>query len=143
MSVFLKVKIKSLAAEARIIRREEHRRLRGARWVREKDIENRRNLSSPEQDAAYVVYHRLHHHRTVDVRDEARCAQIAYGFLRGRELYLIDACKYRCPDWGRVQKLTLRYHERRDHELDKTIKETLALWVKRSPIPEDNRPSWK
>jgi hypothetical protein len=57
----LRVKVKSLAAEARIIRHEEAR-TRGA------------------------IQAELHRHRTVDVRLEARLSVLAYGLIRGRAL---------------------------------------------------------
>lgn len=60
---FLKVKIKSLAEEARIIRLEERRaKARGD----------------------YETLTSLYLHRTKDVRNEARATQLAYGFLKGR-----------------------------------------------------------
>lgn len=55
----LRIKIKSLAAEARIIRREELR------------------TKGPLREEMYQ-------HRTQDVRLEARATQLAYGLLRGR-----------------------------------------------------------
>lgn len=55
----LRIKIKSLAAEARIIRREE---LRTKGSLREE----------------------MYRHRTHDVRLEARATQLAYGLIRGR-----------------------------------------------------------
>ena len=57
----LKVKIKALAAEARIIRREERR---SSGWLRDQ----------------------LASHRMVTVRNEARASLLAYGFIRGKTL---------------------------------------------------------
>jgi len=56
----LKIKVKSLAAEARIIRHEE---LRGGPLRAE-----------------------MYHHRTTVVRFEARAAHLAYGLIRGRSI---------------------------------------------------------
>lgn len=68
MSVkFLKVKIKSLAAEARVIRLEEKRAGKN-NALREK----------------------LYLHRTVDVRKEQRASLLAYAFLRGRPLSAVE-----------------------------------------------------
>jgi hypothetical protein len=61
----LKVKIKSLAAEARIIRREEKQSTGRLRWE-------------------------LWQHRVEVVRREARLSQIAYGFLRGKRYDQIE-----------------------------------------------------
>lgn len=63
---FLKVKIKSLAEEARIIRLEE-----------KKAFPNEKR----EQ---------LYQHRVYDVRQESRAALLAYAYLRGRDLLQIE-----------------------------------------------------
>lgn len=62
--VYLKVKIKSLQAEAKIIRKEE----RKAKKFRDG----------------------LHNHRVVDVRREQRATLLAYGYLRGKALREIE-----------------------------------------------------
>lgn len=85
--VFLKVKIKSLAEEARIIRREE------------KDARNSYFRSM------------LHSHRVENVRDEARAAQIAYGYLRGRRYREIEPNAKKDVPWVRVKKLVEKYGE--------------------------------
>lgn len=78
--VYLKVKIKSLADEARIIRKEERKR------------------PGPS-------YHRtqLRYHRITVVKMEARAAQIAYGFIRGRRLEQLES-KFHCS-WSRMRVL--------------------------------------
>lgn len=68
---FLKVKIKSLAEEARIIRREERK-------------------------SANTLLNRLHEHRTYDVRRESRASFIAYGYLRGKPLSVVEQKGKRC-----------------------------------------------
>lgn len=60
MSIELKIKIKHLAEEARIIRREERKVHGMERW-------------------------KLQHHRKTKVRDAARRTQVAYQILRGRD----------------------------------------------------------
>lgn len=112
---YLKVKIKSLAAEATIIRREEMKALNNGRWC--SGVTAKRNakaITKARQDlideanqtgiphkvekvapanngflasfapAHYEAYHGLRMHRVKIVREEARFAQLAYGFLRGR-----------------------------------------------------------
>lgn len=86
MKVYLKVKIKSLAAEAHIIRREE-RRTRG--------------------DLRYA----LQQHRKTDVRQEARAAILAYGFLRGRDFRAMEAKGSKAPYWSRIEALVKKYGE--------------------------------
>jgi hypothetical protein len=82
----LKVKVKSLAEESRIIRAEEHRAgkdelLRGI----------------------------LHSHRVCEVRREQRASLLAYGFLRGVEYAAIEAKTETPPDWNRVAKLVGKF----------------------------------
>ena len=86
----LKVKIKSLAAEARIIRHEE-RQVRGLDRVA------------------------LSEHRRGIVRREARSAQLAYGYLRGRlyrQLERTCSTSRPGPDWAAVERLVKRYGDR-------------------------------
>jgi|GEM_PF-5312666 len=86
MKVYLKIKIMSLAAEARIIRKETKR------WPGD----------SPERLGLYT--HRIH-----DVRSEARSACLAYGFLRGRTYDQMEGRGSRRPDWKRVEALVSKY----------------------------------
>jgi hypothetical protein len=81
---FLKVKIKSLTAEARIIRLEEGRS-RGA------------------------LRASLRAHRQWDVRREQRATQLAYGYLRGRARVQIEPGAHTEPDWDRVKAMVKKY----------------------------------
>ncbi len=84
MSVFLKVKIKSLASEARIIRHEE-RKSRG---------QLRNDLTA---------------HRKGIVRREARHTLLAYGYLRGRPYRVLEQTCHRQPDWTAVERMVKKY----------------------------------
>ncbi len=66
---YLKVKIKSLAAEARIIRQEERR---------------------AKEQGLYNLVNGLHEHRVGIVRHEAHVSLLAYGVLRGRTRLQIE-----------------------------------------------------
>jgi len=90
--IYLKVKIKSLAAEARIIRHEEHR-------ARKYDVDG----------APSLLFWGLRSHRTCDVRREARASLLAYGFLRGRTYALMEAKSYDDPPMSRVAELVKKY----------------------------------
>lgn len=81
--IFLKVKAKSLAEEARIIRKEERR----AKGLRD----------------------HLRDHRTGVVRSEARATLLAYGFLRGRTLEQVETRAKTKPDWDKVWSMVRRY----------------------------------
>lgn len=81
---FLKVKLKSLAAEARIIRKEEMR------------------SHGTLRDALCI-------HRRVIVRSEARATHLAYGFLRGRQYIQLEHKAESAPDWKKVESMVKRY----------------------------------
>lgn len=68
--IYIKVKIKSLAEEARIIRSEEHKA----------------KYDSTREG--------LHAHRVIQVREEARASLLAYGYLRGLSLSQVEKNSY-------------------------------------------------
>ena len=87
---YIKVKILSLAAEAKIIRKQEQKaRAHGNRYLRIGLAEHRRGT----------------------VRHEARHAQLAYGFLRGMPYKKMEAkCHPGCePDFSKVKSSIERY----------------------------------
>ena len=83
--ICLKIKIKSLAAEAKIIRKEEKRA---------------RSQSIRES---------LYRHRIDVVRYEARHTNIAYGFLRGRTYAEIENKPKTAPNWDKIRKMVEKY----------------------------------
>lgn len=109
-SIELKVKIKSLAAEARIIKQEEQKALRHARSLRR--YYDRRSVplvAENEIKAASAGYDSLHYHRIVKVRGETRLAGLAYGFLRGMPYRRIEAKYYEAPNWMRLEEMIRRF----------------------------------
>jgi len=86
--VALRVKIKSLAEEAGLIRLEERRA-------------KRRGSSR--------LLHSLQEHRRGVVRAEARASLLAYGFLRGRPYWAVEATRGSEPDWDYVGKLVRKF----------------------------------
>ena len=92
----LKVKVKSLAEEARIIR-------------------------TAEQRTHGILREELHNHRVVQLRHEARCTCLAYGFIRGRTLEQMEGKSkfsqqavghpvcYLWPGWKRVREMVKKY----------------------------------
>lgn len=83
--IYLKVKIKSLAEEARIIRREERK------------IENQDFRDG------------LHRHRVIDVRKEARATLVAYGYLCGKTYRQVEPKAAKPLDWSKVKSMVQRY----------------------------------
>lgn len=118
--VQLKIKIKSLAAEARIIRLEE---LRGKaiplpeEHLRPPDKEDGgthpwRTQRRPGRRYHFPasVRHNLYLHRISVVRPEARLSGLAYGFIRGKtydqiETVGVDRRQPNQTDWGKVLRM--------------------------------------
>lgn len=93
--VELKVKINSLAAEAALIRKQERRALKSARW----------NNVHRGNDASYYGLHaRLRAHRVSRVRKAARASQLAFAFLVGRPYRTVERVGSSAPDWKEVAK---------------------------------------
>ena len=88
MSIELKIKAKSLAAEAAIIRREE--RIAKKRGNRELNRE-------------------LHEHRVIAVRRAARSTHLARGFIHGIAYRSIEATCYEAPKTAEVLRLLEKY----------------------------------
>lgn len=104
-NTFLKIKIMSLAAEAQIIRREERK------WPRAGMAGTRFELAQ---------------HRRFDVRSEARSAQLAYGFLRGRAYRRIEAKCWEGPNLTRIAEIVKKFGPRRDLG---PIRDDIKAWM--------------
>ncbi len=89
----LKVKICSLAAEARIIKRMEKRLFKAVR----------RNPKCQEQAQS------LFWHRIGDVRWASRDTLLAYGFLRGHPYKTMEPKRYSDPDWKAIANMVSKY----------------------------------
>ena len=91
---FLKIKIKSLAAEAKIIRLEE-----------KKNQQLRVELRA---------------HRLRVVREEARATLLAYAFIRGRAYKTVEASNRQGhkPNWLKVETMVTRYGKAFDPTLN-------------------------
>lgn len=104
----MRVKVKSLAEEARIIRREEAR----AR-------------------TSWEVT-RLREHRTGVVRRAMREALLAYGFIRGIAYGQMEAKATEPPDWKNVRQMVVRYGQHSDYRQrvpEATLIERFEAWV--------------
>ncbi len=103
----LKVKIKSLAEEARIIR-----------------LEERRSKAGGWQQCE------LHLHRVLDVRKEQRVSLLAYAFIRGVPLAATEPKSSTPPDWSRVAKLVEKFGTA-DYSAKESQAASLAEWKDR------------
>lgn len=83
----LKIKLKSLAAEARIIRKEELKNKGKWSWKAES----------------------FHYHRVSLLRPITRATHIAYGLLRGLEYNQIEPTSKATPHWGKVRSMVKKY----------------------------------
>ncbi len=91
--IFLKVKVKSLAAEARIIRREEQRC-------------KARPADKPGRTELLL---QLKAHRRDTVRREARHSLLAMGYLRGRAYRAMERTCRQDPSWSEVERMVQKY----------------------------------
>jgi hypothetical protein len=103
MSIELKIKAKSLAAEARIIRAEEKKLKAKARHARE------HQQSDAETGHGYRL-NRIYLHRTQDVRAEARATHLARAFMAGRPYVEIEASPRKKPPLVRTSDIVAKYH---------------------------------
>lgn len=88
---YLRVKLKSLAAEAKIIRVEEQR-------------------ANKYKD--YATQNELNRHRVDVVRHHSRHTLLAYQFLRGVPYAAVERPGSKYVDWSMVLKMVQKYHSR-------------------------------
>jgi hypothetical protein len=84
--IHLRIKIKSLAAEATIIRNESHKAKGMTKWG-------------------------LNHHRTAVVRRHSRHNLLAYGFLKGLSYEAMERNCADSPDFKMVLEIVKRFHD--------------------------------
>ena len=95
MSVHLKIKSKHLAAEAKIIKREEAKLKRAA---------HRYEVGDSRRQSRLDVVNDLASHRKDLVRSAARSTHLARGFLRGMRYRRIEDERTRTePNWPEVE----------------------------------------
>lgn len=122
-TVYLKIKIKSLADEARIIRKEEEKfkQRRALYWARGEDAYKQ----------ADKIFWSLRDHRKSPVGTESRAALIAYGYLRGRTFQQLETPPkkkgkaWTMPQWNRVIDLVCKYGTEKDRD---AVVKSLRNW---------------
>lgn len=102
----LKIKLKTLAAEAKFIRKEERKALEAGRKGLHADRD--------DYERHYRAYESLREHRTGIVRHHARLNNLAYGFLRGRSYAEMEPHTRTELDLKYVKKLVERFGTRED-----------------------------
>jgi hypothetical protein len=89
MSVELKIKNKHLAEESRIIRFEEQKELKKARWTQKEYLAKGNSLPNNWLDRYHLnqswfgTYYTINSHRRHDVRNENRATSLARAYLAG------------------------------------------------------------
>lgn len=117
MSIELKIKSKSLAAEARIIRAEEAKilsRLDGAAGCSDEGLAQDQDARARSRARVRFLqaYRAIRAHRCGLVRSEARRTFLARGFLSGRPYRRIENRAGRAlteQDWKGIEVMVLRY----------------------------------
>jgi hypothetical protein len=120
----LKVKIKSLAEEARIIRLEEKRALARPRPSPSSLISpydphdwtaGGAKKPKPRRVTKYrdeMLYLSMRSHRVKELRQEQRCSLLAYAYIRGVPFAKVERpikCRSQNPDWSRVRQLIEKF----------------------------------
>lgn len=104
---YLRIKVLSLAAEAKLIRAEE------ARWIKRDGKKD------------HPIRMGLMNHRKWDVRNEQRSALLAYAFLRGRQYKQLERKCYTKPNWNRIIDLAAKYGAEADR---KVVADQIRVW---------------
>jgi hypothetical protein len=149
----LRIKIASLAAEGRLIRKAENRKrkFRAANPIVAAEIAkrvatNERRLAGVQGRATRLetieapvfrpyypeeVRNSLFKHRTVDVRREARCALLAYAYLKGKPYWAIEPTMKRPPNFVRVEEMA------RSFGGDLFVRKEFNAWVAQLTKPTE------
>ncbi len=161
MKTYLKMKIGGLAAEAKIIKREEQKwKLLGKPVVvtvgKKGSPSSRSHVQSFSMKRFPGTDHplrlSLHEHRIAKVRPEIRAALLAYGFLRGRTYLQIENNTKSRPPWTLVIKNIKQFgvFMTSDQLIEKgytdlseqesALKQRFAEWIDNSGLPASLKP---
>jgi len=124
-NIELKVKIKSLASETKIIKQEEQKLLKHLRLQREYDPNQPKDFVNLNDIQHLIAREGLYAHRKNVVRPESRHTNLAYGFLQGKKTYkqIENTCRT-IPDWDSVEKMVVRFSP----EDYRVLKQKLEEW---------------
>ena len=98
----LKIKAKSLAAEARIIRNLERR-------LKRRVTEGGKPRPGLTDDRTFSAFQKIRFHRILDVRTEVRVTNLARAFLKGHAYARVEHFAHAYPPMDRVKKMAERY----------------------------------
>lgn len=148
MKLFLKIKIKSLAEEARIIKFHERIALRMCRRLRSgfdsrspfkhNKKEKKPNLPAAKVDDQTIEWSAPHSLRWSQIRDhrlkvlrtESRASNLAYAFLRGKSYSFVEKVgAKKAPDWSKIESIAYRFNEGFSPPLNRPFKDTFNDWL--------------
>ena len=116
-NIKLKIKSKHLAAESKIIRKEE---LKLRQKVRYRIQRGKDNIERLQGDLWSLGYHRKN-----IVRQAARNTHLAYNFLRGNDYAVVENESTRTqPNWNEIERMALSYST----EDKRVTKQKFAEW---------------
>jgi len=124
MSIELKIKSKHLGEEARIIRFEEHKIKKQARWSRERQ-------GSATADSIMQTWHSLNHHRRYDVRNENRATFLARAYLDNKPYSSVEQKRNEDQEYIFTQKVLPRVLTMvNKYGIDKISMQGIEDWLK-------------
>jgi hypothetical protein len=123
---FLRIKIKHLALEPELLKLEMRRVRARAHYKALSTAMQAGQNTAPYEDPWLAI--ELRNHRLMEIRPEARCAQIAYGFLRGRTYRQVEAKSKRTPDWKRIAEIALKYGDYPNGTRKDAVLDGLTRW---------------
>jgi hypothetical protein len=108
MTIELKIKAKHLAAEAKIIKHEEHKLKRRIERAKAKSL-SADKLRAQRLDIA--------DHRRSVLREEARSTHLARACIKGTPYRVVEKFSYEAPNLSRVIKLVEKYSSKKKEEV--------------------------
>jgi len=120
-TLFLKMKLKSLMAEAAMLRKHEVKCLG-------RHTEVAKSLKC---------------HRIGIIRSESRDSLIAYGFLRGKTYAQVEGIRYSEPDQKNIARMIVKYgHNVDKFDVEKFFKDAPKLAVHGPRLPKVRKSNW-
>lgn len=126
MSVELKIKSKSLAAESQIIRHEERKLLKQARWAKQAEL-------AKEKHEYLSKYMSISAHRRWEVRNENRATYLARAFLAGMPYKVVEQLrkeeneyKFKSQIIPRVKSIVSKYGS---HNVKESADSLITEWI--------------
>lgn len=119
-SFYLRVKIKSLSEEVRIIRHEMRKTKKSYKYLKAKAKEAGEQPDTSSQTDLRVeadrfgwAHNSLVRHMADVVKTEYRSALLALAFLKGKPYSSVERFTRKRPDWGRIERLVKKYYPMR------------------------------